>query len=104
MAVTNPEVQGQTPEPLVCRVVMAVGIVVALLPCLNRSGAVWSAFSSLSVLHPQNSHYFLWWGEPTTLITSAEHYGAVLKPDFNYRTYLATSAAEHGPEAYGPGK
>ncbi|MBN2128726.1 MAG: hypothetical protein JW741_04490, partial [Sedimentisphaerales bacterium] len=29
-------------------------------------------------LHPENPHYFLWRGEPTILITSGEHYGAVL--------------------------
>src|SRR5882724_2766281 len=39
-------------------------------------------------LHPENPHYFLFRGKPTVLITSAEHYGAVLNPDFNYLTYL----------------
>jgi len=39
-------------------------------------------------LHPENSHYFLFRGKPTVLITSAEHYGAVLNPDFDYLTYL----------------
>ena len=29
-------------------------------------------------LHPQNPHYFLWRGEPTILITSAEHFGSVI--------------------------
>lgn len=45
-------------------------------------------------LHPDNPHYFLWRGSPTVLITSAEHYGAVLNPDFDYRTYFATLAAD----------
>ncbi len=40
-------------------------------------------------LHPENSHYFEWRGEPTILITSAEHYGAVLNRDFDYKLYLA---------------
>lgn len=39
-------------------------------------------------LHPDNPHYFLWRGKPTVLITSAEHYGAVLNLDFDYATYL----------------
>ncbi len=40
-------------------------------------------------LHPENPHYFLWRGKPTVLITSGEHYGAVLNLDFDYRAYLA---------------
>jgi len=39
-------------------------------------------------LHPDNPHYFLWRGRPTILITSGEHYGAVLNLDFDYRRYL----------------
>jgi hypothetical protein len=40
------------------------------------------------------SALFLWQGKPTVLITSAEHYGAVLNLDFDYRKYLDTLAAE----------
>ncbi len=39
-------------------------------------------------LHPQNPHYFLYKNKPTVLITSGEHYGAVLNTDFDYNTYL----------------
>jgi hypothetical protein len=39
-------------------------------------------------LHPANPHYLLFRGEPTVLITSAEHYGAVLNLDFDYKRYL----------------
>jgi hypothetical protein len=39
-------------------------------------------------LHPGNPHYFLWRGQPTVLITSGEHYGAVMNLDFDYTTYL----------------
>ena len=39
-------------------------------------------------LHPDNSHYFLFRGKPTVLITSGEHYGAVLNRDFDYVPYL----------------
>src|SRR6266571_5043037 len=41
-------------------------------------------------LHPENPHYFLFRGKPTVLITSGEHYGAVLNLDFDYVTYLDT--------------
>lgn len=41
-------------------------------------------------LHPANPHYFEWRGKPTVLITSAEHYGALLNHDFNYYLYLQT--------------
>ncbi|MBN1361484.1 MAG: polysaccharide lyase [Sedimentisphaerales bacterium] len=42
-------------------------------------------------LHPENPHYFLWRGKkPTILITSGEHYGAVLNRAFNYARYLET--------------
>ena len=39
-------------------------------------------------LHPENPHYFLFRGKPTVLITSGEHYGAVLNLDFDFRPYL----------------
>jgi hypothetical protein len=45
-------------------------------------------------LHPDNPHYFLFRGEPTLLITSAEHYGAVLNADFDYERYLETLAED----------
>ena len=40
-------------------------------------------------LHPDNPHYFLWRGKPTVVVTSAEHYGAVLNLDFDYKVYFA---------------
>jgi hypothetical protein len=41
-------------------------------------------------LNPENPHYFSYQGKPTILITSGEHYGAVMNPDFDYKTYLKT--------------
>ena len=41
-------------------------------------------------LHPENQHYFLFKGKPLALISSAEHYGAVLNLNFDYRSYLET--------------
>lgn len=45
-------------------------------------------------LHPDNPHYFLFRGEPTILVTSGEHYGAVLNLDFDYVKYLNTLHAD----------
>ncbi|MBN1509154.1 MAG: heparin lyase I family protein [Sedimentisphaerales bacterium] len=57
---------------------------------------IWPVGKALSEpikLHPENPHYFLWRGEPTLLITSTEHYGAVLNRAFDYKRYLATLQA-----------
>lgn len=40
-------------------------------------------------LHPANPHVFEFRGRPTVLVTSAEHYGAVMNAEFNYDIYLA---------------
>lgn len=45
-------------------------------------------------LHPQNPHYFLYRGKAVALISSGEHYGAVLNADFDYHRYLATLEGE----------
>jgi hypothetical protein len=52
-----------------------------------------AAFAQPVSLHPANPHYFLFRGQPTILITSAEIYGAVLNLDFDYRKYLDALAA-----------
>ena len=41
-------------------------------------------------LNADNPHYFSYKGKPTVLITSGEHYGAVMNPDFDYDIYLKT--------------
>ena len=41
-------------------------------------------------LHPDNPRWFEWRGRAIALITSAEHYGAVLNPDFDFCRYLET--------------
>jgi hypothetical protein len=45
-------------------------------------------------LHPKNPHYFLFRGKAVALITSGEHYGAVMNLDFDYHRYLAALQAE----------
>jgi hypothetical protein len=59
-----------------------VGVVFVLV-CAARLG-----FGAALSLHPDNPHYFLFRGQPTVIITSGEHYGAVLNLDFNYQAYL----------------
>jgi hypothetical protein len=57
----------------------------AILTVLAESGFCQSRSVSLNVKNP---HYFTYGGKPAVLITSAEHYGAVLNLDFDYITYL----------------
>lgn len=45
-------------------------------------------------LYQNNPRYIEYKGKPVVLITSAEHYGAVLNLDFDYTSYLETLAAE----------
>jgi len=45
-------------------------------------------------LHPENPHYFQFKGKPAILITSGEHYGSVINPDFNFDLYLETISGE----------
>jgi hypothetical protein len=49
---------------------------------------------SALALHPDNPHYFNFRGKPTVIVTSGEHYGAVLNLDFDYRKYLDTLAKD----------
>jgi hypothetical protein len=60
--------------------------------------AAWSVTSFAApkplALHPANPRYFLFRGQPTVLVTSGEHYGAVLNLDFDYRKYLDTLAKD----------
>src|SRR5437660_642199 len=59
-------------------------LVILALACVATPAAQQQPLS----LHPDNPHYFLWRGKPTVLISSGEHYGAVLNLDFDYATYL----------------
>jgi hypothetical protein len=45
-------------------------------------------------LLPENPHYFEYKGNPLVLITSAEHYGALLNQAFDYEKYLETLARD----------
>jgi len=63
-----------------------------LLPILALVAAV--ALGEPLALHPDNHHYFQFRGKPAVLVTSGEHYGAVLNLDFDYVKYLDTLAAD----------
>jgi hypothetical protein len=45
-------------------------------------------------LNPENPHYFLYRGRTIVLITSGEHYGAVINTAVDYDRYLATLQAD----------
>jgi hypothetical protein len=44
-------------------------------------------------IHPENPHYYMYHGKPLFLITSDQHYGAVINMDFDYIPFLDTLAA-----------
>jgi hypothetical protein len=56
--------------------------------------ALAAALGAPLALHPDNPRYFLFRGEPTVLVTSGEHYGAVLNLDFDYLRYLDALAKD----------
>jgi hypothetical protein len=62
-----------------------------LLVLVNAAVAAQSGQNGKPIrLHPDNPHYFLWRSKAAILITSGEHYGAVLNRDFDYKRYLNT--------------
>ncbi len=61
-------------------------IILLLLPVATLRA---SAAGKPLALHPDNPRYFLFRGKPAVLITSGEHYGAVLNRDFDYVAYPA---------------
>ena len=65
-------------------------IAVLVMTIVLVSGPVCQAAMEPIRLHPENPHYLLWRSKPTILITSTEHYGAVLNRAFDYKRYLAT--------------
>ena len=53
------------------------------------------AFGDPLALNNQNPHYFEYRHKATVLVTSGEHYGAVINQDFNYSRYLDELARNH---------
>lgn len=67
----------------------------SLMPMLLLFAAPLLAADNPLALHPDNPHYFQFRGKPTILITSAEHYGAVLNSEFDQIKYL-NELQKHG--------
>ena len=59
-----------------------------VVSCTIAFGGHARAQSTPISLHPDNPHYLLWRGKPTLLVTSGEHYGAVMNAPFDYVAYL----------------
>jgi hypothetical protein len=64
----------------------------ALLPGLHLQAS--QKKSQPIGLDPLNPHYFTYQGETIVLISSGEHYGAVLNADFDFLRYLSTLESE----------
>src|SRR5436190_18152119 len=60
----------------------------SLVWLIAGSGPILAAQAKPLALHPDNPHYFLFRGKPAILLTSGEHYGAVLNRDFDHARYL----------------
>ena len=69
-----------------------------LLMILSWQGTTDAAPDQPLALHPANPHYFQFRGKPTILITSGEHYGAVLNRVFDDTKYL-NELQSHGLNA-----
>ena len=70
-----------------CRTLCVLLIVVA--------GRLCAAHHEPLKLDPHNPHYLNFRGKPTVLVTSGEHYGAVVNLDFNYSAYLKELHRNH---------
>jgi hypothetical protein len=71
--------------PEICQTIAARILIAAAAVLSLAAGA---AARPIAV-HPRNPHCFLFRGKPTVLITSGEHYGAVLNADFDFVRYLS---------------
>ncbi len=71
-------------------------IVIPLMACTRNASQTDEQFpvDGPIQLHPHNPHYFLYNDKTIALISSAEHYGAVLNLDFDYHTYLESMAED----------
>jgi hypothetical protein len=73
---------------------LAAALVVLISPASFPNLLVSAQDRAPLSLHPDNHRYLLFRGKPTLVITSGEHYGAVLNLDFDYRRYLDTLARD----------
>jgi len=66
----------------------------ARLPLLSDAAAFAARDGAAIAIDTNNPRYFTWRGAATALLSSGEHYGALLNLDFDYRAYLAALAAD----------
>ncbi len=64
-----------------------LALVLSLAAILAPASSLAAPTTPIS-LHPENPHYFQWRDKPTVLITSGEHYGALMNLDFDYARYF----------------
>lgn len=89
-----PLIEGRTRSPAKSYICLKLGVFVCavllglVVNILSANAAPPAKRAKPIQLHPDNPHYFLWRGKPTVLITSGEHYGAVLNRAFNYKKYF----------------
>jgi hypothetical protein len=69
-------------------IVICVAIAVFPTPALSGTSQIASKATDVFSVHPENHRIFLYKGKPMKILTSAEHYGAVVNSDFNYDIYL----------------
>jgi hypothetical protein len=62
-------------------------ILLLVILAFSTNSAIFSQNQPIKLL-PENPHYFEYKDKPVALITSAEHYGAVLNEDFDFKKYL----------------
>ncbi|MEZ6059083.1 MAG: DUF6298 domain-containing protein [Planctomycetaceae bacterium] len=75
-------------SPSLCRCGLKFLLLAALAVLLPPNVRAQTTDAQFLALHPENPHYFQWRGRPTILVTSGEHYGALLNLDFDYTAYL----------------
>ncbi len=82
-----------TTQQVFCGSLIAALVAMPSLPLRAQAAGTTAPAQNLR-LHPDNPRYFLFRGKPTVVITSGEHYGAVLNLDFDYRRYFDTLKAD----------
>ncbi|MCB1231329.1 MAG: hypothetical protein KDN19_13735 [Verrucomicrobiae bacterium] len=70
------------------------GSLFALAALIVSPSTMFSEDTPPLALHPGNPRYFLLRNQPAILLTSGEHYGALLNADFDFETYFETLAAD----------
>ena len=82
-----------TTQHVFCGSLIAALVAMPSLPLRAQAAGTTAPAQNLR-LHPDTPRYFLFRGKPTVVITSGEHYGAVLNLDFDYRRYFDTLKAD----------